>query len=156
MPPLECVESSVGQCWQGRLNRSCASLYNRAEGNASWQYQPGAAFTTPYRSARPSLLLFYHIDKTGGASVVSWLGKLVMGAPQGEAPRLSALYTYGKSACATRLFPDVFGHSSPSSCLWMDWRHSAVAVEFHAGAGRDDEWWWQCARARARAPGLSR
>ena len=82
----------------------------------------------------PSLLLLYHIEKTGGSSVFRWLQRQMR-----EPPRLSALFAYGQTSCFFALHADLFPKMAPrwraKMCggeVMPDWRTARVAVQFHA------------------------
>ena len=82
----------------------------------------------------PSLLLLYHIEKTGGSSVFRWLQRQMR-----EPPRLSALFAYGQTSCFFAMHADLFHKMSPRWRAKMcggeempDWRTARVAVQFHA------------------------
>jgi len=80
--------------------------------------------------ATPSLLIFFHIAKTGGTSLMFVLDRLVR-----PPHRLTASFRYGRASCLLGLFPQRFrgarwrprcGSPTPP-----DWRHAALAVEYH-------------------------
>ena len=82
----------------------------------------------------PSLLLLYHIEKTGGSSVFRWLQRQMR-----EPPRLSALFAYGQTSCFFAMHADLFPKMAPRWRAKMcggeempDWRTARVAVQFHA------------------------
>ena len=52
-----------------------------------------AKSTSLHKKPAPSLLLLYHIEKTGGSSVFRWLQRQMR-----EPPRLSALFAYGQTS----------------------------------------------------------
>ena len=82
----------------------------------------------------PSLLLLYHIEKTGGSSVFRWLQRQMR-----EPPRLSALFAYGQTSCFFAMHADLFPQMAPQWRAKMcggevmpDWRTARVAIQFHA------------------------
>ena len=81
--------------------------------------------------AAPSLLLLYHIEKTGGSSVFRWLQRQMR-----EPPRLSALFAYGQTSCFFAMHADLFPKMAPRWRAKMcggeempDWR-TARAVSY--------------------------
>lgn len=89
---------------------------------------------TTLRVEKPSLLLLYHIEKTGGSSVFRWLQRQMR-----EPPRLTALFAYGQTSCFfamhAELFPKMSYKWRARQCggeVMPDWRTSRVAVQFHS------------------------
>ena len=83
--------------------------------------------------ARPLAILFYHLPKAGGSSVMAWLRLRLRTS-------LSHVWGYGQAECFLSLHADVFPGASWSSrggaCgargePQPDWLHVAVASEFH-------------------------
>ena len=97
----------------------------------------------PLNATPPTVLLFVHLQKTGGTSVMAWLGRNGLGTPRGLRRRLTAVYKYGHYRCFTQLFFDLFHyrciHTRNNECdtfmpQWMpeyDPWSSRVAVELH-------------------------
>lgn len=107
--------------------------------------------------AGPSLLLFYHIHRTGGTTLKAWLSQNSAAAPRGLAERLDWVIPYHSAKCWMKLYPDVFktrrracrvdsyvygnacnGASAsrhtacaPRDAASLDWRRLRLAVEFH-------------------------
>ena len=89
---------------------------------------------TALRVPQPSLLLLYHIEKTGGSSVFRWLQRQMR-----EPPRLTALFAYGQTSCFFSMHADLFPKMSyrwrSRQCggeQMPDWRTARVAVQFHS------------------------
>ena len=90
--------------------------------------------------SRPRLILFYHVEKTGGTAVMKWLHK--MASYQLTNPnysRLTSLMDFTHTSCFFSLHEELFpGYSKawdPRRCKAPkkpDWKRSAVAVEFHS------------------------
>jgi hypothetical protein len=101
----------------------------------------------------PSLLLFYHVPKTGGTTTREWLTRNAgVRAPRGAAVRLTSVVKYYEADC---FFCLQFARLVSAGCTkermhrchnWRpyaaasfdsvhgDWRRSRLAVEFHAGS----------------------
>ena len=84
-------------------------------------------------SERPRLILFYHIEKTGGSAVMKWLHKM---ASLPDA-RLTSLMDFTHTSCFFALFPDLFpGYKDawdPRRCTGPkapDWRRAAIATSW--------------------------
>ena len=87
---------------------------------------------------QPLLILFYHVEKTGGTAVMKYLHKMA-NSKKGVAPRLTSLMDFTHTSCFFALhdglFPGYKGSWDPRRCTGPqkpDWRRSAVGVEFHA------------------------
>lgn len=83
---------------------------------------------------RPTLLVFYHVEKTGGSAVMKWLHRMTR-APA----RLSMLMDFTHTSCFfamhPALFPDRRKDWDARRCVTQApprWQSSAIAVEFHA------------------------
>ena len=99
---------------------------------------------------RPLLILFYHVEKTGGSAVMKYLHKMAnrpaenaKSRPQATAhenrPRLTSLMDFTHTSCFFALHEEVFpgyrGGWDPRRCTAPTrpaWQTSAIAVEFHA------------------------
>lgn len=87
---------------------------------------------------RPLLILFYHVEKTGGSAAMKYLHKMVNNDGEVHA-RLTSLMDFTQTTCFFALYEDLFpgyrGAWDPRRCTAPtrpSWLTSAVAVEFHA------------------------
>jgi hypothetical protein len=107
----------------------------------------GPARWSGLESDRPRLVLFYHVEKTGGTAVMKWLHKMAntrdKKTRQPETPRLTSLMDFTHSSCFFALFPKLFpGYASswdPRRCAGPTkpaWQTAAVGAEFHAYSRR--------------------
>lgn len=92
--------------------------------------------------AAPLLLVFYHVEKTGGSAVMKWLHKMVSTHDKkllDLTPRLTSLFDFTHTSCLFAQHADLFpGYED----AWDDrrcsapqpprWQTAATAVEFHA------------------------
>ena len=102
----------------------------------------GSARYTGLRVEKPLLLIFYHVEKTGGSAVMKWLHKMANNKSVQE-PRLTSLFDFTHSTCFLSLYPDLY---PAFASAWDDrrcsapvapaWQTSAISVEFHAYARR--------------------
>ncbi len=85
-------------------------------------------------TANPSVILLFHIEKTGGSAVMKWL-KRQLHPPA----RLTAVFSYTQSSCFFGLHADLFPQMAPrwrekqcGGATPPDWRRSRLAFEFHS------------------------
>ena len=103
-------------------------------GGGSTRRRRGPRAVVPPAQPGPSVVLLYHIEKTGGSAVMKWLKR------QTHAPsRLAAVYSYSQTSCFFALHADLFPGMEPrwrdklcGGAAPLDWRSSKVAVEFHS------------------------
>ena len=111
------------------------------------------AKANPLRVERPSALLFLHVQRTGGNTVMQWLKRFGDSTPLGLERGLSAVWPYGQARCFEALFPAVFpesgGQQEQARVAHLDWRASRVAVEYHNQASHDDFLGYISATSRA-------
>ena len=84
-----------------------------ASSHAVWWYNSSARVSTP------RALIYYHIPKTGGGSIVYWMLR--------HNPRFSLKLDYTRSHLFKELITDKWSGPSPTP----RWQHTAVAVEYH-------------------------
>ena len=80
-------------------------------------------------TANPSVILLFHIEKTGGSAVMKWL-KRQLHPPA----RLTAVFSYTQSSCFFGLHADLFPQMAPrwrekqcGGATPPDWRRSRLA-----------------------------
>jgi len=103
-------------------------------GGGATRRRRGPWAVVPQAQPGPSVVLLYHIEKTGGSAVMKWLKR------QTHAPsRLAAVYSYSQTSCFFALHADLFPGMEPrwrdklcGGAAPLDWRSSKVAVEFHS------------------------
>ena len=103
-------------------------------GGGATRRRRGPRAVVPPAQPGPSVVLLYHIEKTGGSAVMKWLKR------QTHAPsRLAAVYSYSQTSCFFALHADLFPGMEPrwrdklcGGAAPLDWRSSKVAVEFHS------------------------
>jgi hypothetical protein len=89
---------------------------------------------------RPRLVIFYHVEKTGGSAVMKWLHKMANSA---GGARLTSLMDFTHTSCFfamhEQLFPGYREAWDPRRCTGSvkpAWQRVSVAVEFHAYSRR--------------------
>ena len=75
--------------------------------------------------AGPSLLLFYHIHRTGGTTLKAWLSQNSAAAPRGLAERLDWILPFYSAECWMQLYPDVF-RMRPRACRVDPYVHGSA------------------------------
>ena len=104
----------------------------------------------PRCNPAPALLLWSHIEKTGGTTLKGWLAHNALSTPRGMPQRLDYSIEYSGAHCLLALFPDVFPSrrherncnvaphvldnrvKAPTLAVdQLDWRRLRLAVEFH-------------------------
>uniref|UniRef100_A0A7S0LV35 Sulfotransferase domain-containing protein n=1 Tax=Coccolithus braarudii TaxID=221442 RepID=A0A7S0LV35_9EUKA len=85
-----------------------------------WRY-------TPRPGTSPVALLYFHVGKCAGGSVVNWLER--------QNPRFTMKLAYGMAPLFLGLFPAHFPtHARRWGTSRPDWRNESIFVEFHAWA----------------------
>ena len=91
---------------------------------------------------RPLLVVFYHVEKTGGSAVMKWLHKMASTKDKVRGvmtPRLTSLFDFTHTSCLfaqhSDLFPgyrDAWDDRRCTAPTMPRWQTAAAAVEFHA------------------------
>ena len=119
-----------------------ASLVFMAAASSIW-LPTGPARWSGLQTDRPLLLIFYHVEKTGGTAVMKYLHKMAnvrdKKTKRLETPRLTPLMDFTHTSCMFSLYPELFPTYKD---LWdvrqcsgpgkPRWQTSSIAVEFHA------------------------
>ena len=100
---------------------------------AAYCHRGHGTCSSALNSTPPALLLFLHIEKTGGTTLSYWADRLV--APP---HRLTSSYRYGRPNCLLALFPERWPGVTwrPGCGPRPDWRLSRLSFEFHAWSAR--------------------
>ena len=121
---------------------------------ALYTYEGAAAPSTALRSQNPVLLLFAHIEKTGGTSVRAWLqerahaGDIDLFVPYPLArcyvynrfPAITGAQTAERKSCGKSFMRQMDTRGGRHGCIVsggrnssvVNWRRSRIAIEFHA------------------------
>lgn len=76
----------------------------------------------------PQLILFYHIEKTGGNTVMHWLSTNAYATPRGLRPRLDVAAVWTSVPCFLATYPEVFtGRRWKRRCRGAGLQHNAVS-----------------------------
>lgn len=140
-----CVKSA-------KNNKRMVAAANSSQPSSIW-LPTGPARWSGLEVSRPILVVFYHLEKTGGTAVMKWLHKMAntkhvekrrgVTIMKHEQPRLTSLMDFTHTSCFFALYPKLYpGYADawdPRRCTAPSkprWQTSAVAVEFHAYSRR--------------------